>query len=49
MFAGGSNRFFYKIVDAQLTFERDADRNVAAVVLRQNGRGMRALRVDAPQ
>jgi hypothetical protein len=48
VFASGSDQFFYKIVDAQLTFERNADRKVAAVVLHQNGRDMRALRADAP-
>ena len=49
VFASGGDQFFYKIVDAQLTFERNADRKVAAVILHQNGRDMRASRVDAPQ
>jgi serine-type D-Ala-D-Ala carboxypeptidase/endopeptidase len=49
VFASGADQFFYKVVDAQLTFERNADRKVAAVVLHQNGRDMRALRADAPQ
>jgi CubicO group peptidase (beta-lactamase class C family) len=49
VFASGSDQFFYKIVDAQLTFERNPDRRVAAVVLHQNGRDMRAVRADAPQ
>jgi D-alanyl-D-alanine-carboxypeptidase/D-alanyl-D-alanine-endopeptidase len=48
VFASGSDQFFYKIVEAQLTFERDADRKITAVVLHQNGRDMRALRLDAP-
>lgn len=49
VFASGIDQFFYKIVGAQLTFEPNADRNVAAVILHQNGRDMRALRADAPQ
>ena len=42
-------KFFYKIVEAQLTFERNADKKVTAVVLHQNGRDMRAPRADTPQ
>jgi serine-type D-Ala-D-Ala carboxypeptidase/endopeptidase len=43
--ASARDRFFYRIVDAQLTFERDSDGKVVAVVLHQNGRDMRAPRV----
>ncbi len=39
------DRFFYKIVDAQLDFERDAGGQIVAVVLHQNGRDMRAPRM----
>jgi serine-type D-Ala-D-Ala carboxypeptidase/endopeptidase len=45
IFASARDRFFYKIVDAQLAFERDADGKVVAVVLHQNGRDIRAPRV----
>lgn len=44
IFASAKDRFFYKIVDAQLDFERDADGRIVAVVLHQNGRNMRAPR-----
>jgi hypothetical protein len=37
--------FFYKVVDAQLTFERDAQGKVVAVVLHQSEREMRAQRI----
>jgi len=36
---------FYKIVDAQLDFERNAGGKIIAVVLHQNGRDMRAPRM----
>jgi CubicO group peptidase (beta-lactamase class C family) len=49
IFASAQDRFFYKAVDAQLTFERDADGKVVAVVLHQNGRDMRAPRVQTEQ
>jgi len=48
IFASGIDQFFYKIVDAQLAFERDADKKIAAVVLHQNGRDMRASRLNVP-
>jgi CubicO group peptidase (beta-lactamase class C family) len=38
------DHFFYKVVDAQLTFERGADGNIVAVVLHQGGRDQRARR-----
>lgn len=41
----GKDAFFYKVVDAQLTFERDAQGKVAAVVLHQNGQTVRAQRI----
>ena len=46
IFANAKDKFFYKIVDATLDFERDAGGKVVAVVLHQNGRDMRALRID---
>lgn len=45
VFASGKDRFFYKIVDAQLDFERDGGGKVVAVVLHQNGRDVRAPRM----
>jgi serine-type D-Ala-D-Ala carboxypeptidase/endopeptidase len=45
IFASAKDKFFYKIVDAQLDFERDAGGKVVAAVLHQNGRDMRAPRV----
>jgi serine-type D-Ala-D-Ala carboxypeptidase/endopeptidase len=48
IYASTRDRFFYRIVDAQLDFERDASRKVVAVVLHQNGRDMRAPRMTAP-
>jgi D-alanyl-D-alanine-carboxypeptidase/D-alanyl-D-alanine-endopeptidase len=48
IFASNRDEFFYKVVHAQLHFERDAGR-VVAVVLHQGGRDMRALRIITPQ
>src|SRR5712671_4921953 len=45
IFANAKDKFFYKIVDAQLDFERDAGGKVITVVLHQNGRDMRASRI----
>src|SRR6185295_9775552 len=45
IFASGKDKFFYKVVDAQLDFERDGGGQVVAVVLHQNGRDMRAPRI----
>jgi serine-type D-Ala-D-Ala carboxypeptidase/endopeptidase len=45
IFASAKDKFFYKVVDAQLDFERDGGGKVTAVVLHQNGRDMRAPRM----
>jgi serine-type D-Ala-D-Ala carboxypeptidase/endopeptidase len=45
IFASANDKFFYKAVDAQLDFQRDAGGKVVAVVLHQNGRDMRAPRM----
>jgi D-alanyl-D-alanine-carboxypeptidase/D-alanyl-D-alanine-endopeptidase len=45
VFASGKDKFFYKVVDAQLDFERDGDGKVIAVVLHQNGHDLRAPRI----
>jgi serine-type D-Ala-D-Ala carboxypeptidase/endopeptidase len=44
LYASAADKFFYKIVDAQLDFERDATGKVIAVVLHQNGQNLRAPR-----
>lgn len=48
VYPSAKDKFFYKVVDAQLTFERDAAGTVVAVVLHQNGRDMRASRIVNP-
>jgi hypothetical protein len=45
IFARAKDRFFYKVVDAQLDFERDGGGKVIAAVLHQHGRDMRAPRM----
>ncbi|MFK8052572.1 MAG: serine hydrolase [Woeseiaceae bacterium] len=42
IFAKGDDVFFYKIVDAELHFERDADGAIDALVLHQSGMKQRA-------
>jgi serine-type D-Ala-D-Ala carboxypeptidase/endopeptidase len=49
VFASAKDKFFLKVVDAQLDFERDAAGKVVAVVLHQNGRDIRAPRMTARQ
>lgn len=49
IFANARDRFFYKIVEAQLDFERDEGGKVVAVVLHQDGRDIRAARMSASQ
>jgi CubicO group peptidase (beta-lactamase class C family) len=44
LFASERDHFFYKVVDAQLVFERDAQKRVVAVVLHQGGGVQRAVR-----
>lgn len=41
----GGARFFYRIVDAQITFEREPGGSVLALVLHQNGRDRRGVRL----
>lgn len=45
VFPSAKDEFFYKIVNAQISFVRGSDGNVAALVLHQNGRDQRAERV----
>ncbi|HEU5081556.1 MAG TPA: serine hydrolase [Opitutaceae bacterium] len=42
LFASGKDEFFYKIVNAQVSFERDTAGKVTGLVLHQNGRTMPA-------
>jgi serine-type D-Ala-D-Ala carboxypeptidase/endopeptidase len=44
VYASAADKFFYKIVDAQLDFERDGTGKVVAVVLHQNGQNLHAPR-----
>jgi serine-type D-Ala-D-Ala carboxypeptidase/endopeptidase len=46
VFARGEDRFFYKVVDAELQFERDAAGKVDAVVLHQGGIVQRAPKAE---
>ena len=46
VFASGERDFFYKVVNAQLTFEAGADGKATAVVLHQFGQKMSAPRVN---
>jgi hypothetical protein len=42
MFASAKDEFFCKVVDAQISFQRDAAGNVISLVLHQNGRDLPA-------
>ena len=46
IYAETEKDFFYKVVDAQLTFETEAEGKVVAVVLHQNGLNPRAVRAN---
>jgi serine-type D-Ala-D-Ala carboxypeptidase/endopeptidase len=46
IFPEGDNRFFLKVVDAQLLFETDTAGKATAAVLRQNGIQQRAPRIE---
>jgi CubicO group peptidase (beta-lactamase class C family) len=45
VFPESETDFFYKVVDAQLTFEKDASGAVTDVILHQNGRDQKVTRV----
>ena len=45
VFASAEREFFYKVVNAQLTFEVDGQARATGVVLHQNGRSPRAPRI----
>ena len=44
IYAESPTDFFYKVVDAQLSFTRDASGKVTGLVLHQNGMDQRAKR-----
>ncbi|HEX5716414.1 MAG TPA: serine hydrolase [Thermoanaerobaculia bacterium] len=48
IFASAKDEFFYKAVDAQLSFHRDASGRVKGLTLHQNGRDIPASREDGP-
>lgn len=48
IFASAKDEFFYKIVDAQLSFHRDAAGKISGLTLHQNGRDIPASRDPGP-
>ncbi len=48
IYPSAKDEFFYKVVDAQLSFHRDAEGKVAGVTLHQNGRDVPASRDPGP-
>jgi D-alanyl-D-alanine-carboxypeptidase/D-alanyl-D-alanine-endopeptidase len=49
LFPEGERKFFLKVVDAQVTFDTDAQGNTTQVTLHQNGRDAVAKRIDEAQ
>jgi serine-type D-Ala-D-Ala carboxypeptidase/endopeptidase len=49
LFPEGERRFFLKVVDAQLTFNTDAQGKAMEAILHQNGRDQTAKRIDEAQ
>jgi serine-type D-Ala-D-Ala carboxypeptidase/endopeptidase len=49
VFPEGERKFFLKVVDAQLTFDADAQGKATQVTLHQNGRDITAKRIDEAQ
>ncbi|HEX3552284.1 MAG TPA: serine hydrolase [Thermoanaerobaculia bacterium] len=48
VFASAKDEFFYKVVDAQLSFHRNAGGKIAGLTLHQNGRDIPATRDTLP-
>lgn len=44
IYASSDSTFFYKVVDAQLSFERDGDGRIVALTLHQNGQNIPATK-----
>ena len=49
IFAASATDFFYKVVDAQITFVDDSAGRAASLVLHQNGKDLPMVRIDAAQ
>jgi len=45
IFPESENKYFYKVVDAQITFESDGKGPATALTLHQNGQNIRAARI----
>ena len=45
IFPMSESEYFYKVVDAKITFERDENGNVTNLVLHQNGQDMPATKI----
>ncbi len=46
VFAASKTKFFYKVVDAEITFVRDKEGRADKLILHQNGRDLEAFRKD---
>jgi D-alanyl-D-alanine-carboxypeptidase/D-alanyl-D-alanine-endopeptidase len=46
VYPSGDREFFYKVVNAQITFEADTQGQIIGLVLHQNGRDQSAKRID---
>jgi CubicO group peptidase (beta-lactamase class C family) len=46
VYPSGDREFFYKVVDARISFEADAQGQIVGLVLHQNGRDQSAKRID---
>lgn len=46
VFAESETKYFYKVVDAQITFDTDADGRATGLTLHQNGQNMPGKRMD---
>jgi hypothetical protein len=46
LFAGSSDKFFYKVVDAEIEFTKDEKGTIVGLILHQNGRDMKAPRTS---
>jgi serine-type D-Ala-D-Ala carboxypeptidase/endopeptidase len=46
VYSSARDKFFYRVVDAQIAFERDASGKIVALVLHQNGTDQRAKRIS---
>ena len=46
VFASSETSFFYKVVDAEIEFAKDQRDTINSLILRQNGRDMKAPRIS---